>query len=361
MKEVLFVTQTLGLGGAEVFNADLLAWLTRNGCSVQAYCNNDRFLSILSRKGISTHRIPFVIDIIGDWKGLVKGIVLMPLGLVFYGLLAITNRHKVFLMTGFIEKILLTPWARLFGSKIVWIEFGPLEAVLKKFGGLPGFLYKLVSKMPSEVIMSSTHTQKANAYLGMKNVRVIPCAITPRELQVKTNPHLVVCVSRLEKGKGQDLLLEAWVHVIRKVPSALLRIVGEGDQATRLAYQVQSLRLENSVQLVGWAPDAVLEMARASVIVFPSLWSLEGFGIAAAEALSQAKPVIGFDRGPLPEIVDASCGILVPPGDILMLARAIESLLAHPKHAAILGKSGKAKLERKFIWGVVGPQFLDRL
>lgn len=352
MKRVVFVTQTLGMGGAEVFNLGLVNWLQNHGCDIETFTNFSKFKSQLP----NSHTIPLVIDIIGDWKGLVKGLLLMPVGFLYYGWLALTHVGRTFLVTGFIEKILLTPWAKLTGSKTVWIEFGPLQSVLEKFGGFPGMLYKLVSKFPSVVIVPSKHTQSANSDYGMGYVKVIPCAITPQKLQTKVRPNLVVCVSRLEMGKGQDVLLSAWPEVIKKEPTAKLRIVGEGSERAKLQMLINDLGLQSSVELTGWVENALVEIAAAEVAVFPSQWPLEGFGIAAIEAMSQSKPVIGFDQGPLPELINGKCGILVQePSE---LTNAITKLLTNKKLAHTLGKNGKRRFDQLYTWEKVGPQFL---
>lgn len=60
----------------------------------------------------------------------------------------------------------------------------------------------------------------------------------------------------------------------------------------------------------------------ASVAVVSPCWD-EPYGLVVAEALACGTPVAGFARGALPEIVDSSCGVLVPPGDVVALAAAI--------------------------------------
>ncbi len=60
----------------------------------------------------------------------------------------------------------------------------------------------------------------------------------------------------------------------------------------------------------------------AAVAVVSPCWD-EPYGLVVAEALACGTPVAGFARGALPEIVDETCGVLVPPGDVAGLAAAI--------------------------------------
>ena len=62
------------------------------------------------------------------------------------------------------------------------------------------------------------------------------------------------------------------------------------------------------------------------------------------EALAAAKPVIASDIGGLPEMVaDEVEGLLVPPGDVTALGRAMRRLLDDAESAVALGQAGREK------------------
>lgn len=356
-EKISFINQSLGLGGAETFNLALLGWLEKNGTRVEAWVTHPQFARALSGQVGQVRQTPLVLDVIGNWRGLVKAIVLFPLGVVMYALLAWRSRDKdLVLMTGFIEKILVTPWAKLWHIPIVWVEFGPLTSVFTKFFGLPKFLYRLVSRLPDAVIMPSVHTRAANVpwgHIPAAKVKLIPCGVEVKPQRVATEPNLVVCVSRLEKGKGQDLLLAAWPEVLKRVSTAKLRIIGTGDQLENLKTMVSKLRLEESVTLTGWVENAVAEIAKARVCVFPSVWPLEGFGLVMIEAMAQNVPVVAFDIGPAKEIIDPGCGSKVSAGDTFALAQAVVSQLRQP------AKGGREKYLRYYTLDKIGWQYVQ--
>lgn len=349
LKKITFINQTLGLGGAESFNSQLLNWLKHQGITVSTHIAGKQFIPL-------AHRIPFVIDLIGDWKGLIKSLLLFPIAIFYYMLLVIKNRKTdIVLMSGFTEKIFVTPWAKLLGIPVVWIEFGPLETIFHKFLYLPKILYSLVKDLPEFIIVPSKHTLVSlvnSAKISRSKLEVIPCAKEVSTYIQKTVPRSVYCVSRLEPGKGQDLLLQAWEEVIRAVPSAHLYIIGTGSL---------KLKIQKNVTLMGWVPNALKEIAKAQICVFPSHWPLEGFGLVAIEAMAMSKPVVGFNIGPLPEIIDSSCGILVEPGNIKQLAFSIIKLLKNPTLSRKLGQTGRKKFIRNFTFNSVGPKYLQLL
>ena len=68
--------------------------------------------------------------------------------------------------------------------------------------------------------------------------------------------------------------------------------------------------------------ELVTLVGSASVAVISPCWD-EPYGLVVAEALACGTPVAGFARGALPELLDASCGVLAPAGDVDGLAAAI--------------------------------------
>ena len=73
-------------------------------------------------------------------------------------------------------------------------------------------------------------------------------------------------------------------------------------------------------------------LGSSAVTLMPVLWD-EPFGLVALESLAAGTPVAGYRRGGLAEIVDASCGELVDPGDEAELARAIPRAVARAPYA----------------------------
>ncbi|MFK0151688.1 glycosyltransferase family 4 protein [Streptomyces sp. NPDC090499] len=147
---------------------------------------------------------------------------------------------------------------------------------------------------------------------------------------------LVVCVGRLCRQKGQDVLLRAWPEVLRRVPDARLALVGDGpdlDALRRLA--------PDSVEFVGPVADVRPWYRAADLVVLPSRW--EGMALAPLEALACGRPVLVTDvdgaRESLPPGHAAHC--LVPPGRPGALAGAVAALLLDPELRASLGGRGR--------------------
>ncbi len=120
-------------------------------------------------------------------------------------------------------------------------------------------------------------------------------------------------VSRLAPEKGVDVAIAA----CRRAGITLV-VAGEGPERGHL----EALARGADVRLLGAVDDDELARlrARAAVALAPSR-SAETFGVALAESMAAAVPVLGSRIGALPEILEPD--ELVAPGDAQALAQAI--------------------------------------
>ncbi|MFF1908894.1 glycosyltransferase [Kitasatospora sp. NPDC058218] len=141
---------------------------------------------------------------------------------------------------------------------------------------------------------------------------------------------LAVCVGRLCRQKGQDVLLDAWPEVLRLVPQARLALVGTGPEEARLAAAVRETVEPSRVRLVGEVSDPRPWLAAADLVVLPSRW--EGMALAPLEAMAAGRPVLLTDvpgaRECLPPAERKHA--VVPPEDAAALATRMAEALSDP-------------------------------
>lgn len=151
-------------------------------------------------------------------------------------------------------------------------------------------------------------------------VRVIPPGVDLTRFH-STDPSrptpMVLCVRRLERRMGVDVLIQAWRAVTADHPEARLVVVGTGTQAADLRAQAAASGVGDRITFAGEVDDDELAelYAQAALTVVPSV-SLEGFGLAALESLAAGRAPVVTDCGGLPDSVqhlDAS--LVVPAGD----------------------------------------------
>ncbi|MFE0737560.1 glycosyltransferase [Streptomyces sp. NPDC058855] len=153
----------------------------------------------------------------------------------------------------------------------------------------------------------------------------------------------VVCVGRLCRQKGQDVLLAAWPAVLADVPTARLVLVGDGPDGDRLRAAAGP-----SVRFTGAVDDTAPWYRAADVVVLPSRW--EGMALAPLEAMASGRPVVVGDvdgaRESLPPAHAPLC--LVPPEDPAALAAALGRLLGRPELRERLGREAREHVLSSF-------------
>ncbi|SUD49137.1 GDP-mannose-dependent alpha-(1-6)-phosphatidylinositol monomannoside mannosyltransferase [Nocardia otitidiscaviarum] len=160
-------------------------------------------------------------------------------------------------------------------------------------------------------------------------VRVIPPGVDLTRFPVPTRDRstgTVLCVRRLERRMGIDVLVRCWPEVSAAHPDARLVIVGTGTAEAELR---ELARTQDSIHFTGTVTDTELTdlYARADLTVVPSL-ALEGFGLIALESLAAGRAPIVADCGGLPDSVrDLDPTLIVPPGGgDALAARIIRAL-----------------------------------
>ncbi|MFE9256173.1 glycosyltransferase family 4 protein [Streptomyces sp. NPDC006879] len=150
-------------------------------------------------------------------------------------------------------------------------------------------------------------------------------AVLPLLSQSTPQGPLVVCVGRLCRQKGQDVLLRAWPEVTAVTPTARLVLVGDGPDRAQLQATAPS-----GVLFAGSTQDIRPWLQAADLVVLPSRW--EGMALAPLEAMACGRPVVVTDvsgaRESLPPGQAAQC--LVPPENPTALAKALGGLLTEP-------------------------------
>lgn len=149
---------------------------------------------------------------------------------------------------------------------------------------------------------------------------------------------LIMAAGSLVPHRGYDVLLDAARAWCRLDPVPLLVIAGEGPQ--RGALQARIDREGLPVRLIGSRADLPELLAAADVAVLPSRW--EARALLAQEALGSGVPLVATAVGGVPELVGGAAE-LVPYGDAVALALAVEGLLADPGRRALLRRLGRER------------------
>ena len=169
------------------------------------------------------------------------------------------------------------------------------------------------------------------------------------KLGVLPGETLVTLVGRINRWKGQGLLIEAAALIrsrgVQGVRYLMVGDVADGQTHFREAMlaQIQAAGLGDEVLWHGFMPEVDVAWAASDIAVVPST-EPEPFGRVAIEAMAYGLPVIAAAHGGLVEIVEpGKTGVLVKPGSVEELAGAIIRLVQEPGLRRSLGDAGRVR------------------
>ncbi len=193
-------------------------------------------------------------------------------------------------------------------------------------------------------------------------IRIIPNGVNTANFQVKNSnfrredyaapdEQMVICVGRLVREKGIQVLIDAIPHILKYRPNTKFIIAGRGPYESTLRSQAAANGVTGRVYFTGYVSDELRNAlySWASVAAFPSLY--EPFGIVALEGMAAQVPVVVSDTGGLGEIVRHGVdGLKSYPGNSQSLADMIIWMLNDRNMAENMKRQAYVKVQREFNW-----------
>jgi glycosyltransferase involved in cell wall biosynthesis len=162
-------------------------------------------------------------------------------------------------------------------------------------------------------------------------------------------PGYLLFVGRLRIRKGVEVLLAALAELRRRVPTAVLRIAGNGEHRAALEACADELGVRDAVSFLGTCDAARVRrlLGGAIAMVVPSIY--EGMPLVVLEAMAAGTPVVASAVSGIPEVVvDGETGWLVPPESPAALAATLAAVLADPAEAARRGAAGRRRVVENY-------------
>lgn len=166
---------------------------------------------------------------------------------------------------------------------------------------------------------------------------------------------LILGGASLVEKKGLHHLVDACAVLRRDGVGFRCVLIGEGPERAALARQAEVLGITDAVEFTGRVPhrELVSWLRRASVLAHPSIvdrnGSVDGIPNTIVEAMAVETAVVATRLSGIPEVVVAEeTGLLVDPGDVTGLARALARLLADGALAQQLGTAGRRLVLDRF-------------
>ena len=171
----------------------------------------------------------------------------------------------------------------------------------------------------------------------------------------KKRPTRIISVGRLVEKKGTSILINA-CFLLKELGSEFhCQIVGTGDLETDLKQQIEILKLDNCVEIIGPRPqNEVFKLIQESaVFVAPYIigkdGNRDGLPTVLLEAMALGTPCIGTDVTGIPEMIKhEETGLIIPQNNPEALAIALRTLLTSENMRVQLAENARKLMENEF-------------
>ncbi|WP_448616167.1 glycosyltransferase family 4 protein [Modestobacter sp. URMC 112] len=172
--------------------------------------------------------------------------------------------------------------------------------------------------------------------------------------------HLCCWVGKMGRQDRLDLVVDVVDHVVHQMGVRDVRFVvlGDGECLEEARSAATGRGLDPWLSFPGWLPerDVFTHLATADVGIDASLQQ-EVSPVKVLEYMAFGVPFVSFDLVETAAI-GAGAGVLVPPGDVAALARALVSLLGDPERRAALARTGRERVRDELAWEHQATRYL---
>ncbi len=171
--------------------------------------------------------------------------------------------------------------------------------------------------------------------------------IQPRK-EKPNKPFTFLIIGAIHPTKGQLTAVKAFHLLTKNNSDVRLLIAGKGRKlyTQKIKSYIQKNKLSDKIEMLGYVNDPYAVHQKADAVLMCS--KSEGMGRVTLEAMIFGNPVIGFNGGGTPELIEDGVDGFIYHTDENELAKKMEILVNNPALAFKMGKAGRKKIEEKY-------------
>lgn len=161
-----------------------------------------------------------------------------------------------------------------------------------------------------------------------------------KKYKIPQNRPVVLYVGRVDPEKQVGTVIQAFWELLHKIPKALLLVVGDGVDKSRLRKEIKKMGIDESVKFLGRVlPPDLYELYKVGDL-FVTASEIETQGIVLIEAAACGLPLVAVDKGAVAEVCqDEVNGFLCEPGNSKEISEAMVKILSDEKLRAKFSKN----------------------
>jgi len=372
---ILLIRTTSGVSGSETHNIYLFRALQQEkDISVHVLTNYRPFLRRLKKNHIPSSSIFFPIKEAGTNRELLLSAVWFLPMLILY-LVKIKSlergmRFDTILLESMTEKLFLSPYLKILGYRVIWIEQGSLfnttrSPIVKK-------LYTYKSKWPDAILAVSHDTKKdlIKGGVSAKKVHVVHIGIeksffhsrsasrrTGNGKKKKSKRWTIGFLGSVSKEKGIKEFLDVAYALLENSAYALFCVIGDGPLLGWARNYAKNLKIQKNIVFTGYVEDVRKYVTQIDILFFPTHHH-EGLSLALLEALAMGKIVVARDIGGNRElIIDKKTGFLFK-GNANEGYTILEKIMTGKIDVKDIAQSAREHIKNNFLLRTQVPKFI---
>lgn len=366
---LLLLVPWLAMGGADKFNLDLLAQLTRRGWEVivaTTVAGDHSWLPSFVRYTSDIFILPHFLRI-ADYPRFIRYLIQ-------------SHRIDVVLIANSEWGYRLLPYLRAHFPAVTFLDFCHMEEGAWRKGGYPRLAVEYQEMLDLHIV--------ASAYLkgwmvrhGAEAARVRVCYINVdadhwhpdparrvlvrQELGVNERIPVILYAGRMGAQKQPRVFAQTMVRLAQQAAHFVSVVAGDGPELPWLRTFVHRHGLGQQVRLLGAVTnERVRELMVASDVFFlPSQW--EGIALSIYEAMACGLPIVAADVGGQRELVTPQCGVLLTRSNEDTEAEHYTAILAplleNPRRREEMGRAGRQRVKTHFCLDQMGERMMALL
>lgn len=226
------------------------------------------------------------------------------------------------------------------------------------------------SHRQADILFATSHFTRGELIklMGVEGKRIVVCplGIEPSFVEIPrpepTEITRFIFFGRINPLKGiRDAIKALGYLAARGSKNWTYRVFGQGPQkwVQKLAHEQG---IGDRVFVSGPIDDERLrrELEQTHLAIMPS--HAESFGLSIAEAQAAGIPVVAYEAGSVPEVVENNItGWLAPTGKVDRLSQFIEEAVRHPKRTYQAGLAGRERVKQMFTWEKTAETMFEKI
>ena len=235
-----------------------------------------------------------------------------------------------------------------------WVSAGPLR---NRRPGLAGAARLALQGLVARRVTCTIAPSQAMGDFLRRELKVPGCdvrvirngiALTPSRKQV-TGVRTFATAGSFAPCKATPMLVGTFLALAARHADLRLRMIGDGKDRPRCEELARQEIAGDRVEFTGFRTDVPAQLEETDAFVLPSL--NENLPLALLQAMALGLPCVATDVGGVREVIDADCGVLIPPGDDASLRAAMALLINDPELASRLGLAASQRVREQFSLG----------